>query len=548
MFRKNWLRLFLGTGFAMMLQACDLIEDRGATETSVGSISTPPDFTVTPDAPSTPGGGAGNDNTAQQVPPAEEVIEEGFFINGGARRVNSGALELELITLNRFQMKISTDRDCQTGTWEPYQGHVSIPTPARNQLNYVSVQYKDWDNMVTRCYRQSVVHDDLGPEILFTRYPMTNLEEGSVDQLIFEVADAAGDVQGAQCRMAVQTAPLIGTLEKDCFKGRNTIDLAAMAEGSYEFEVSATDDLGNSSSKKISWQVVSTTRALSHNIHVDNYRKVDILMVIDNSGSMAYEQQSMASRMRNFLSVIRGLDWQIAVTTTDPESGRSWGDGRLLPIVGSNGQYILNSSTPEETAQDRLGRTLQRSETGSGSEQGIRAAYRTIERYVANESNPRAFFRQGAQFAVVLISDEDESANAMRNDPNQLLRMVSESFQGQKRFSFHSIITRPGDTQCRNTHGYAYGDRYKIMSELTGGIIGSVCESDYAGQIAGIAQGVRDLLKTLTLQCAPLAAFPVTVKKDGVVVTAPFRIDGVNLKFDEELEPGAYQVDYRCVK
>src|SRR5690606_34653408 len=100
---------------------------------------------------------------------------------------------------------------------------------------------------------------------------------------------------------------------------------------------------------------------------LDEYRKVDVLIVIDNSGSMEYEQRNMAQRVRNFISILRGLDWQIGVTTTDPRNV-TLGDGRLVPIHGTKNQYIFDSAMDEDQAQNLLGLTLQRPETGSGTE------------------------------------------------------------------------------------------------------------------------------------------------------------------------------------
>ena len=199
-------------------------------------------------------------------------------------------------------------------------------------------------------------------------------------------------------------------------------------------------------------------------------------------------------------------------------------------------------------AQYRLGMTLQRPETGSGSEQAIYATNRVIERGVAGNPVQRDFFRDGAHFAVVVISDEDESANGTKNDPQNLVSLVHSTFNGQKAFSWHSIITRPGDKSCLDGEGYSYGERYHQLSVLTGGLIGSVCESDYAGQLMGIANGIRQLVKTMTLSCPPLSQFPIVITKDGHPFGGVYTLAGVNLRFDAELPPGNYQVDYQCLK
>lgn len=520
-----------------VMVGCELVESTGTTETSVGTpVTVPPTFTVSPDP-----------NTSTSVPPEEEAqntpttpeyIEEGLVINGGALKTKDSQLQLELITLNRNLMKITTNQDCSGGAWEPWVASKSIATPALNTMNTVSVQYRDWDGMITRCYRATIIHDSMGPQILFSKYPAASLEEGATADIIANITDA-GTVKNATCSM--------NQLVQPCHGGENTVHITELPAGDYVFAVHAEDDLGNVSDKSVSWKVVSTTRKLTSNILVNNYKKVDILIVIDNSGSMEYEQKNMGQRTGKLLSVLAGLDYQIAVTTTDPRD-IALGDGRFIPISGANGQTILDTTTPIDVAQTRLSATLQRPETGSGEEQAIYVTYRAVERYVANDAKARAFFREGAQFAVLVISDEDESADTAKNDSQNLLNLVSSTFKGQKMFSFHSIITKPGDTACKSTNGYAYGYRYSALSQLTGGVIGSVCESDYSVQVTGIAQGIRNLLKTLTLQCAPVAGKPIVLKKDGVVITPAFSMEGVNMKFTTELDPGNYSVDYSCLK
>ncbi len=320
-----------------------------------------------------------------------------------------------------------------------------------------------------------------------------------------------------------------------------------MAAGNYTFEITAVDKFGFSKSQSVNWTVTASQRTVNHAITVAEYRKWDILFIIDNSGSMQYEQRNMGERTRNFLNVLHGLDWQIAVTTTDPNN-IALGDGRFIPLTGLSNQFILNSTMNETQAQTVLSNTLQRPETGSGNEQGIRSTYRVVERSVTS-GNPQHtnFFRSGAHFAVVLISDEDESANTTKNDPQSLVSLVHSTFNGQKNFLFNSIITVPGDTACRSTNGYGYGDRYKIMSELTGGVIGSVCESDYAGQVTGIANNIRNMAKSFTLSCLPVPGTEITITKNGLPFSASTSLNGLQLIFAEAIEPADYVLTYKCL-
>ena len=83
-------------------------------------------------------------------------------------------------------------------------------------------------------------------------------------------------------------------------------------------------------------------------LHPGAGAKVDVLFVIDNSGSMMEEQQSLGANFAAFIArrIAAGVDYHIGVTTTglEPSSG-GWSqcpggaeggeNGRLFPVDGS---------------------------------------------------------------------------------------------------------------------------------------------------------------------------------------------------------------------
>lgn len=521
------------------------LENNGATEIS-GELNDNADFSVNPPATEEPGTG----DTGSVDPDEDDVVStdptllDGFTINKGDKLTASTTLLLDFYPpFFASHTKISEGESCVGGQWEAYADSRGYTTQKANQKVVLGVQFRDHDGRTSECYNKDIYIDQIGPEILFAKYPSTTVEEGTDVEIIFSVTDIGAGVKDVTCNVA--------GVNKACLVGENKVVFPKLAAGQYTLTVSATDKLNHASEKSITFTVSSLYKQLVHRVQVNQYNKVDILFVIDNSGSMEYEQKSMASRVRNFLDVVQGLDWQIAVTTTDPRSGYTGGDGVLVPLYGKPGQYILNSGMNYDDAKNTLSKTLQRSETGSGSEQGINAAYRSIERSLSSKPGVNAnFIRSDAQLAVVVISDEDESANAHRNDPQNFLTYIQTAFNGQKAMSFHSIITRPNDLACKNAHGATYGQRYAQISNLTGGVIGDVCATDYAAQVQGIAEGVRKTLKSVTLTCAPVvdATRSVLVLKDGQVYNGTRRLEGLNLVFDEMLPAGNYEIYHSCVK
>lgn len=538
-------RLFIFSLLTLVVfTSCKLTSDESTTETiiqSPGSSSTPVvDFSVVED-----NGTAmpPNDDPTTLPPPVlnpgDTEFEEGFSINNDATYTNQSFVDLTFRTLSPSKIKIGQALNCSDGNWETYVSSKRIDLPALNKTITYSVLFQDWEGGLSTCFRRSITHDNIGPEIVFQTYPAASVEVGTASEISFYVRDDRSETVTIDCSL--------NGITKTCFYGNNKVTLPELPVGAYVFTVTAKDDLQNVTTRSVNWTVHSLYKRVLQSVTVNSYKKVDVLFVIDNSGSMEYEQQSMAQRTSQFLTILQGLDYQIAVTTTDPRT-INLGDGRLIPLTGGNGKKIIDASMQVSTAQNLLSQTLQRSETGSGDEQGIRSVYRAIERYNSNESDFRSFFRDGAQLSVVLISDEDESANTTKNDPASLLNLINATWSGQKRFNFNSIITRPGDTICRSTHGYSYGERYKTISDMTGGVLGNVCDMDYTTQVAGVADEIRRLLKTLTLSCQPLSQFPIVIKKDGAVLSQDYILEGLNIKFTNELTPGAYDVEYTCLK
>ena len=294
--------------------------------------------------------------------------------------------------------------------------------------------------------------------------------------------------------------------------------------------------------------------------------KVDILFVIDNSSSMAVEQGRIASRFDNFIDQIGDLDWHIGITTTDstPNSReRYWSDGRLVPF--SPGLYYLNSSMDIRTARAFFSRHIQRKEDGSDVERGIYTTYRTLERgALGNTEVDRQiaqFIRYDADFAVVLVSDEDEApANGncqkncsyrKRSQPDNLIKYVNSLFGVHKVFQFHSIITHT--KACLDGQGYSYGRKYKELSMKTGGVIGNICSDDYSNILSMIGRKVLNLNKSYKLECKPLdfdknGIMDIRVTSDSFSRIPTYSVTEEIITFDESLVEGDYQLTYHCLK
>ncbi len=83
--------------------------------------------------------------------------------------------------------------------------------------------------------------------------------------------------------------------------------------------------------------------------------KVDILFVVDNSGSMYEEQGRLSTALASFITSIGAIDWQIGITTTDVSDGTYGLKGSLLPFAGLGSKVLTKRSPNYATAFAKYG-------------------------------------------------------------------------------------------------------------------------------------------------------------------------------------------------
>ncbi|MEQ9502808.1 MAG: VWA domain-containing protein [Deltaproteobacteria bacterium] len=176
-------------------------------------------------------------------------------------------------------------------------------------------------------------------------------------------------------------------------------------------------------------------------------RPADILFVVDNSCSMAEEQENLATNFNAFINEIAGggNDYRIGVVTTDVSGGNEatgLRDDRFVldPSIGARvwvapgvsgcdstdiptscfrgpnaTTRIIDSTTMDADGQIGAFRNnVSVGSCGSGDEQGLTAMIRALER--ADGGCNENFLRDGANLVVIIVSDEDDGANTDVDD------------------------------------------------------------------------------------------------------------------------------------
>lgn len=292
--------------------------------------------------------------------------------------------------------------------------------------------------------------------------------------------------------------------------------------------------------------------------------KVDILWLIDNSGSMETSQTNVINNLQSFIQDFQGknLDFKMAVATTDAYrtlfnnnkncsqfrdrilnsscatvSGRPSSGYRVMDLLTPNLQSVFTINTSQTDAANSIG--------GSGDER----AFQSIKTALDLDLN-QGFLRADSFFSVIIISDEDDlshnTSQAIENmgapyntDPRSYpnihttqsyvdyLDALTASGTQSRRYSVNAMAIF--DTACQddlNTSwsgrkiGIRYGDLIDRVNtglpSAAQGLKGSLC-GNFATELSAIADSVLTLSTKFKLARTPIPETIVVKVNNNVV-------------------------------
>lgn len=264
-------------------------------------------------------------------------------------------------------------------------------------------------------------------------------------------------------------------------------------------------------------------------------RPIDILWVIDNSGSMSTSQTNLSENFSAFISKFasKGYDFQMAVTTTDAyysDFGYSTNYSRLRDGISPtrSNVYIMKPDTPQ--LEEVFKKNIRMGTAGSGDERALSSFKATL---LNTWQWNVAFRRSDAFLAIIIVTDEEDfsqtsvNANESYSNPNlipvQSYKTWLDSFTGQveggqKMYSVNSINIK--DAACRTQLiGGGFTERkiaQRVMDlvALTGGTSESLC-SDFADTLDLISENVVVNSTSFVLEREAIPS-SIVIKVDGV--------------------------------
>jgi hypothetical protein len=262
--------------------------------------------------------------------------------------------------------------------------------------------------------------------------------------------------------------------------------------------------------------------------------KMDILFVVDNSGSMEEEQQNLAANFPMFVNIIENyvtsagshLDYHIAVTTTD----RTFTEQQPpifpgfpsipFPHMGNDGKFQTGSNCQFpggrkflQRGDSNVGATFScAAKVGTGgdsSEMPLETAKLALVDRVQDGYNA-GFLRPDALLAIVMLTDENDCSISGDNvmvtgldlcqqaNPVPPYLTTFDNVKGGERGRWAAaVIAGPGPGVCESAFGSAdEATRLKQFTTAVGtnAVFSSICEGN-------LAQSLMDAFETFGVAC-----------------------------------------------
>ncbi len=301
--------------------------------------------------------------------------------------------------------------------------------------------------------------------------------------------------------------------------------------------------------------------------------KIDILWVMDNSGSMSPSQTNILNNFSGFMKnfIAKNLDYQMAVTTTEAfkagakfgndanyskfKDGATFGSGASYYNKHTGINLIYPGVSPDVTTTFAI--NGYQGDHGSGDER----AFSSFMAALGNMTNP-LLLRPNSYLAIIVLSDEDDFSSSSRLEYSWLPKQTGETTaQYNARYVADHSYVSPGldsiasyisaldsltsstpslrhynvstitakDDSCvqsmlaAGASSSIIGQRYMDLATQTNGVIGSLCDTNFAGTLSSIQQRILELSTEFYLQRQPQVA-SITV----AVNSLPIAQDGLN--------------------
>ncbi len=249
-------------------------------------------------------------------------------------------------------------------------------------------------------------------------------------------------------------------------------------------------------------------------------KKLDIIWIIDNSGSMADEQQALGINFSSFIDdfITKNVDFKMGITTTDTSSPAL--KGRIVP--GSDTKLTsVNAKANESQFKSDFKNLIKVGTSGSGHEKGLEASQGFMERYGTS------FIRPDAYLVFVILSDEEDQSSGTVSLYTDYLKSFKSDAGLVKVYSIVDVFK----TNCCQSGISTGAERYIWASKNTGAVFSDI-RNDFHSSLSAMGDQIINLLDSFPLANDPLVdSLKVYVNE---VLSSDYTFDAVSrsIKFD----------------
>ena len=186
---------------------------------------------------------------------SDEKVE--LLINNGAEYTRDKVVHLTLTpSKDADEMLISFSSDCSSGSWEPLETSKLMELATLNQEVSVYVKYRFLGEEETACVGDSIIHDEIDPEVAFVNPPSAWIAASEVSIGVKASDEGGSGVKLIQCDRQGE-----GQFES-C---SDNVTYTSLVEGqNYLLVVRAQDKAGNYSlPKQVNWRSDQSPPSLS---------------------------------------------------------------------------------------------------------------------------------------------------------------------------------------------------------------------------------------------------------------------------------------------
>lgn len=250
---------------------------------------------------------------------------------------------------------------------------------------------------------------------------------------------------------------------------------------------------------------LTNEKVIKDNDYMVRDPKVDILFVVDNSGSMDAHQKNLAANVGRFVAAFFNrvsIDYHIGVLSTDMDGGLA---GKCCGRLIGNPIFVDRSTSSPEAD---LAARLVLGTVGSGTEKSFDPVIAALSSPLDTTVNV-GFLRPDAHLAVIFITDaEDQSKESSVSLYDHLLKIKGKR---EKILAYGAIIPSGyNDPQCGRDE---YNREPKLIEQFLdmtinrGNNVFNLCALDFGDKLAQVAEDLaKQVSNTIYLSRAPIVS------------------------------------------